>query len=110
MQSFRAASTVARLAARPTTLAASAPRLGPASLRLISSSSRIEATPTSGHSSVEPPVQYPDYSKGPSALDKASSQFFFTEILRGEPNKPNSHPALIRGRSGCKRWNVLLLT
>lgn len=25
-----------------------------------------------------------DYSKGPSALDKASSLFFFTEILRGE--------------------------
>jgi hypothetical protein len=29
-------------------------------------------------------VQYPDYSKGPSALDKASQLFFFTEILRGE--------------------------
>lgn len=27
---------------------------------------------------------YPDYSKGPSALDKASQLFFFTEILRGE--------------------------
>ncbi|EPQ32380.1 uncharacterized protein PFL1_00576 [Pseudozyma flocculosa PF-1] len=26
---------------------------------------------------------YPDYSKGPSALDKASQLFFFTEILRG---------------------------
>ena len=26
---------------------------------------------------------YPDYSKGPSALDKASRLFFFTEILRG---------------------------
>ena len=26
---------------------------------------------------------YPDYSKGPSALDKASQMFFFTEILRG---------------------------
>jgi hypothetical protein len=26
----------------------------------------------------------PDYSKGPSALDKASSLFFFTEIVRGE--------------------------
>lgn len=28
-------------------------------------------------------TQYPDYSKGPSALDKASQLFFFTEILRG---------------------------
>lgn len=27
--------------------------------------------------------EYPDYSKGPSALDKASKLFFFTEILRG---------------------------
>lgn len=26
---------------------------------------------------------YPDYSKGPSALDKASKLFFFSEILRG---------------------------
>merc|ERR1711939_415231 len=26
---------------------------------------------------------YPDYSKGPSALDKASKLFFFTEIMRG---------------------------
>jgi NADH dehydrogenase (ubiquinone) Fe-S protein 8 len=25
----------------------------------------------------------PDYSKGPSALDKASQLFFFTEIFRG---------------------------
>lgn len=27
--------------------------------------------------------EHPDYSKGPSALDKASRLFFFTEILRG---------------------------
>jgi NADH dehydrogenase (ubiquinone) Fe-S protein 8 len=26
----------------------------------------------------------PDYSRGPSALDKAAQLFFFTEILRGE--------------------------
>jgi NADH dehydrogenase (ubiquinone) Fe-S protein 8 len=31
-------------------------------------------------------TSYPDYSKGPSALDKASQLFFFTEILRGELN------------------------
>lgn len=29
-------------------------------------------------------LQYADYSKGPSALDKAAQLFFFTEILRGE--------------------------
>ncbi|GHJ88323.1 hypothetical protein NliqN6_4725 [Naganishia liquefaciens] len=28
-------------------------------------------------------IQYEDYSKGPSALDKAAQLFFFTEILRG---------------------------
>ncbi|GAA5831119.1 hypothetical protein JCM11251_005151 [Rhodosporidiobolus azoricus] len=28
-------------------------------------------------------LQTPDYSKGPSALDKAASLFFFTEIVRG---------------------------
>jgi NADH dehydrogenase (ubiquinone) Fe-S protein 8 len=28
--------------------------------------------------------EWPDYSKGPSALDKASQLFFFTEIVRGE--------------------------
>lgn len=31
-----------------------------------------------------PAAAYPDYSKGPSALDKAGNMFFFTEILRGE--------------------------
>lgn len=29
-------------------------------------------------------VQNPDYSKGPSALDKAAHLFFFTEIMRGK--------------------------
>ncbi|GAA5936829.1 NuoI/complex I 23 kDa subunit family protein [Sporobolomyces koalae] len=32
---------------------------------------------------VQQQVYTPDYSKGPSALDKASSLFFFTEIVRG---------------------------
>lgn len=31
-----------------------------------------------------PAARFPDYSKGPSALDKAAQMFFFTEILRGE--------------------------
>ena len=30
--------------------------------------------------------EWPDYSKGPSALDKASQLFFFTEIVRGMLN------------------------
>jgi hypothetical protein len=30
------------------------------------------------------PSNTPDYSKGPSALDKAAQVFFFTEIVRGE--------------------------
>ena len=34
--------------------------------------------------SASPATQWPDYSKGPSALDKASQLFFFTEIVRGE--------------------------
>ena len=29
-------------------------------------------------------ARYPDYSKGPSALDKAGQLFFFTEIIRGK--------------------------
>jgi hypothetical protein len=41
-----------------------------------------ESQPGSGSSSA---IKYPDYSKGPSALDKASQLFFFTEIVRGEP-------------------------
>lgn len=31
---------------------------------------------------------YPDYSKGPSAIDKAAQLFFFTEIVRGESCAP----------------------
>ncbi|KAJ9092503.1 hypothetical protein QFC19_008716 [Naganishia cerealis] len=38
-------------------------------------------------------IQYEDYSKGPSALDKAAQLFFFTEILRADP------PRLMRGAS-----------
>lgn len=31
-----------------------------------------------------PPPSMADYSKGPSALDKAANLFFFTEIIRGK--------------------------
>ena len=42
-----------------------------------------ETEPGSGASKVLK-EEYEDYSKGPSALDKAAQMFFFTEILRGE--------------------------
>ncbi|SOV01430.1 probable NADH-ubiquinone oxidoreductase 23 kDa subunit precursor [Ustilago sp. UG-2017a] len=38
---------------------------------------------TSAQSQARDASVYPDYSKGPSALDKAGQLFFFTEILRG---------------------------
>lgn len=53
----------------------------------------------------------PDYSKGPSALDKASSLFFFTEIVRGEfvgdrkHFQPRARPPLQRTHGdicGCR--------
>lgn len=46
------------------------------------------------HSTYDEELQpYPDYSKGPSALDKASQLFFFTEILRGKCKKHFSQVA-----------------
>jgi hypothetical protein len=42
-----------------------------------------EQTPGSA-AAVKATQAWPDYSKGPSALDKASQLFFFTEIVRGE--------------------------
>lgn len=83
-------------------------------IRLISTSNRVTAIPVSSsntplsllgtHTTIHSPAaiaaahepnlspnwsreqlaQLEDYSKGPSALDKASRLFFFTEILRGE--------------------------
>jgi NADH dehydrogenase (ubiquinone) Fe-S protein 8 len=38
---------------------------------------------TAAQSQIDDAPVYPDYSKGPSALDKAGQLFFFTEILRG---------------------------
>jgi NADH dehydrogenase (ubiquinone) Fe-S protein 8 len=82
-------------------------------MRLLSSSSRLSADPVTGPTQLksdqsitthfyrgtgmldaqgaqavaaeedEHLTPYPDYSKGPSALDKAAKLFFFTEILRG---------------------------
>lgn len=66
--------------------------------RLVSTSSARAATPASGPVQVGGAPAGPkrpthaesehlplvDYSKGPSALDKAANVFFFTEILRGE--------------------------
>ncbi|ORY34642.1 hypothetical protein BCR39DRAFT_513803 [Naematelia encephala] len=45
--------------------------------------SRSPGETTPGSASQLADSSYPDYSKGPSALDKASQLFFFTEILRG---------------------------
>ncbi len=50
-------------------------------------SPEVTKTATYDAASVQDQVRdapvYPDYSKGPSALDKAGQLFFFTEILRG---------------------------
>ncbi|PWZ01377.1 putative NADH-ubiquinone oxidoreductase 23 kDa subunit precursor [Testicularia cyperi] len=40
-------------------------------------------TAASAQQQIDGAPVYPDYSKGPSALDKAGQLFFFTEILRG---------------------------
>jgi NADH dehydrogenase (ubiquinone) Fe-S protein 8 len=47
-----------------------------------SSSGSVQSAPASAPAQVGG-LQYADYSKGPSALDKAAQLFFFTEILRG---------------------------
>jgi hypothetical protein len=41
-----------------------------------------------------------DYSKGPSALDKASQLFFFSEIVRGE----YSHVPTSKAHAGGRCW------
>lgn len=38
-----------------------------------------------------PPTSMPDYSQGPSALDKAARLFFFTEIIRGSQRACSLH-------------------
>jgi len=43
----------------------------------------------------------PDYSKGPSALDKAAQVFFFTEIVRGECSDDGWELAWKSGRWRC---------
>ncbi|GAA6061424.1 hypothetical protein JCM10212_002005 [Sporobolomyces blumeae] len=82
------------------TLRTAAPRfaVSPSTRSFQTSSLRLLATPQTGPTHVgrdphaaehyrkavaQQQVQTPDYSKGPSALDKASSLFFFTEIVRG---------------------------
>ncbi|GAA5921589.1 hypothetical protein JCM1841_000142 [Sporobolomyces salmonicolor] len=86
-----------RSAARPV-LAAPSAAIRPAAASFSSSARAQLATPQTGPTHVgQPPrdalpvnkarqqeaLYTPDYSKGPSALDKASSLFFFTEIVRG---------------------------
>ncbi len=63
-------------------------------------------TLTSAHSH---PPRRPDYSKGPSAIDKAASLFFFTEILRGMWIVLENFCEYIRrfacGLHTTRRWN-----
>lgn len=63
--------TLARLALRPRPMAM------PSVARAFSSSPARLAAPSNTPENV-------DYSKGPSAIDKAAQLFFFTEIVRGE--------------------------
>ncbi|BGP37342.1 ndufs8, ubiquinone oxidoreductase 23 kd subunit [Rhodotorula kratochvilovae] len=92
MQSQLARTTLRAASARPAAIAPLLPRA------FTTSAAARLATPQTGP--VEPghapnhhmpahkqraqfAVEQPDYSKGPSALDKAASLFFFTEIVRG---------------------------
>ncbi|KAE8221004.1 hypothetical protein CF319_g5562 [Tilletia indica] len=58
--------------------ATGAPQTGPSTL-----SHNPELQTPNPSATATATAQYPDYSKGPSALDKAANLFFFTEILRG---------------------------
>ncbi|KDN45221.1 NADH-quinone oxidoreductase [Tilletiaria anomala UBC 951] len=49
----------------------------------VHSPSNMETARLAAQESHEVRASYPDYSKGPSAIDKAAQLFFFTEILRG---------------------------
>jgi NADH dehydrogenase (ubiquinone) Fe-S protein 8 len=59
------------------------PNPADAALANAASSGSTQTAPASDPAQVGG-LQYADYSKGPSALDKAAQLFFFTEILRGE--------------------------
>lgn len=48
-----------------------------------SSTASAQSTPADAGAVTSGRPEWPDYSKGPSALDKASQLFFFTEIVRG---------------------------
>ena len=90
---------IARVGLRPAAVRSVLARLPQQPARLVSTSTTRAATPASGPVSVGSAPAGPrrpthsesehlplvDYSKGPSALDKAANVFFFTEILRGEP-------------------------
>ena len=96
--STRAFSSTTRALEKPATAGGDVERLSTTTQSLYGSSQKAaQASPSSlvgGRVGVIAPSQaltedwaiqhdYPDYSKGPSALDKASRLFFFSEILRG---------------------------
>lgn len=53
---------------------------------------------------------YPDYSKGPSAIDKAAQLFFFTEIFRGEWLLRPPAYSMCRSRSLTARARLFVAT
>lgn len=63
--------------------------VAPVGIRAFSSSQSRMASPAQN-----------DYSKGPSALDKASQLFFFSEIVRGE----YSHVPTRKAHAGGRCW------
>lgn len=82
---LRTLSTSARLAASPVTgpTIVSTPLHDQHPKNPMDATTMNAQTAQSVNMDSQPTMPLPDYSKGPSALDKASQLFFFTEILRG---------------------------
>lgn len=95
--SHRLTLSLRSIASRPSIAVVNSPAASMAYRALSTSPILRLATPQSSHQTGPTVPGYPpaapivpkrqevavDYSKGPSALDKAASLFFFTEILRG---------------------------
>ncbi|KAK4685202.1 NADH dehydrogenase (ubiquinone) Fe-S protein 8, partial [Tremellales sp. Uapishka_1] len=82
---FRSLSSTSRaLLATPTTAPSKLTSGPPSDPHPLDASTKTAADAGSRHPGTTAPLTaYPDYSKGPSALDKASHLFFFGEIVRG---------------------------
>ena len=86
---LRAAVPSRHLSSSRLLLATHAPQTGPTKLPSGSTVADLGSNVIPGGGKANEAAQWNnevavDYSKGPSALDKASRLFFFTEILRGE--------------------------